>query len=254
MAFKLTKTVKVLLGACLALFLLQQTADRFMGADIESWLALVPSGVVLHHRVWQLITYAFLHGDVTHLILNMLMLVFIGSEIETVWGVRRFLRYYFFCSVFAGMVYLFLQVFVWGEGGLNVPMVGASGAIYGLLLAYGLMFGERKLLFFMLFPMKAKHFVWILAAVEFMTTVYSGRSGLASAAHLAGMAAGFMYLWVRASYILVQQRKARIKAGGPGAERARSKPLKSHLKLVINNERDIKKIMDEDNDRSGPWN
>ena len=224
---RLTPVVKFLLISCLVAFLIQQTADQFLGGNLTSLFGLVPAHAVFHFYLWQLGTYAFLHGDVLQLFLNLLMLVFIGSDLEALWGKTRFLKYYFFCSVSAGLLYLFLQIFVWRESGLYTPMVGASGAIYGLLLAYGLIFGERVFLFLLLFPMKAKHFIWILAAMELMTTVFSGRGGLASAAHLGGMAAGFAYLLARATWKLRKSRKA---SGAP-------QKSQSHLKLIIDNER-----------------
>jgi membrane associated rhomboid family serine protease len=234
MTWRLTPAVKVLCIAFLAAFVVQQTADQFFGAQLQGWLALVPSGVVLQGRVWQLFTYAFLHGDVLHLFLNLMMLVFIGSEIE---------GYFFFCSTFAGLLYLIFQVFAWGGAGLHIPMVGASGGIYGLLLAYGLMFGERTLLFMMVFPMKGKHFIWVLAGIELFTTVFSGRSGsaLSALAHLGGMAAGFGYLWAKAAWSVSKKRR---EGGIPGlsGKLARKVPSKkkkaSHLKLVSSKDRD----------------
>lgn len=233
---RLTPFVKWMLIACAAFFVVQQTSDQFLGGNLLEWLALVPAGFALQHRFWQLITYAFLHGDVVHLVLNMMMLVFIGSEIEALWGMRRFASFYFFCTTIAGGAYLMLQMFVLGPDALHLPMVGASGAIYGLLMAYGLLFGERSLLFMMLFPMKAKHFVWVLAGIEFFTTVFSGRGGLSGIAHLGGMLGGLVYLWAWA--------RLRVSARPRGAE-ARTRrswnPLSkkksaSHLKLVIDND------------------
>jgi membrane associated rhomboid family serine protease len=252
MNLRLTKAVKAILIACIAMFLLEKTVDQFLDGNLLGWFGLIPSGVVMQHRWWQLITYAFLHADVTHLFLNMLMLVFIASEIEAAWGTVRFLRYYFFCSISAGLLYLVLQMFVWGGQGLHTPMVGASGAIYGLLLAYGLMFGERVLLFMMLFPMKAKHFVWILGAVEFFTTVYSGRNGLSGAAHLGGMMAGLAYLWVKALY---QSRKRQSSGKGPSRLK-KFRKNKGHLKLIIDNEQEINQLMHDDDHEGGPktWN
>jgi len=248
MSIKLTRAVKAILILCFALFVIQQTADRFLGGNIISWLGLVPSNFVIDHRFWQLFTYSFLHADVLHLFLNLLMLVFIGGELEAVWGIGRFLRYYFFCSVSAGILYLLLQIFIWKGEGLHTPMVGASGAIYGLLLAYGIIFGERVLLFMLLFPMKAKHFVWILGGVEFFSTVFSGRGGLSSAAHLGGMVAGLAYLWVRASVqIAKKHRENRSKF-----DRSKPKKRKSHLKLIIDNERDLNKYIEEDNPDDSP--
>jgi membrane associated rhomboid family serine protease len=242
MPIKITRAVKALLISYFVIFIVQQTADQFFDTNLLGWLGLVPSAFALQQRFWQLFTYAFLHADVMHLFFNLLMLVFIGGELEALWGAVRFIRYYFFCSISAGVLYLFL-VYFWKGAGLNVPMVGASAGIYGLLVAYGLIFGERVLLFMLLFPMKAKHFVWILAAVEFLTTVYSGRgSGLSSAAHLGGMIAGFGYLWIRASYKLAQKNRQESKVRNIKAK----KQAKSHLKLIIDNEHESERFMRED--------
>ncbi len=229
MPIKITPTVKTLLIINLAVFVIQQTGDRFFGTDFLGFFGLIPIAVVNSGWIWQLFTYAFLHGDVMHLFLNLLMLFFIGSEIEGAWGRGRFLKYYFFCSVFAGVAYLFMQIFV--HGGLGVPMVGASGGIYGLLLAYGILFGERTLLFMLLFPMKAKHFIWILAGVEFMTSIYSRHGGLASIAHLAGMAAGLFYLFI-ATQMKIRQREG---ARGFGSIFSRKAKKKGKLRLVVDN-------------------
>ena len=217
MPIRLTPVVKALLIACGAIFIVQQTADRFMGFDFTGTFGLVPYAFVVDHWFWQLFTYLFLHGDVTHLVLNLLMLAFMGGEIEAVWGRWRFIRYYFVCGLSAGMLYLLLQV-------------GASGAIYGLLAAYGVLFGERTLLFMLLFPMKAKHFVWLLMGVELLTSLFSGRNGLASAAHLGGMIAGLVTLWAQAVL------KAQVGKGGSGwnpfGPRKRSRNAGQHLRLV----------------------
>jgi membrane associated rhomboid family serine protease len=231
MPIRLTPAVKALVIACFAAFVVQQTADRWMGTNILSWLALVPSGFVLHFRFWQLVTYAFLHADPMHLFLNMMMLVFIGGELEATWGTARFLRFYFVCVASGGLTYLALQLLINGSEGLYTPMVGASGGIYGLLIAYGLIFGERVLLFMMLFPMKAKHFIWVLALIELMTSVFSSGSSIAGAAHLGGMAAGFAFLWGRAALIVAKRRRAE-------APPKRKKRSGKHLKLVIDNDDD----------------
>jgi membrane associated rhomboid family serine protease len=254
MNFRLTRAVKWLMIACFGMFLVQQTADQFFGGNVIGWLALVPSAFVIDHRFWQIFTYAFLHGDVMHLFLNLLMLAFIGSELESLWGIRRFLKYYFFCSVSAGALYLILQLLIWRGEGLHVPMVGASGAIYGLLMAYGLIFGERVLLFMLMFPMKAKHFVWILAGLEFLTTVYSSRGmgALASAAHLGGMIAGFGYLWVRATMQLAKKRRQSGPEGRGQGPAVKTKRRRSHLKLIIDNERDLNRLMEEEDTGEGP--
>jgi membrane associated rhomboid family serine protease len=230
MPLQLTRAVKALLIACVAGFLIQQTWDHFFDGHLLSLFALVPAGFVIDHRFWQLVTYGFLHGDVIHLFFNLMLLAFIGGELEATWGTQKFLKYYFFCLVSAGVVYLLLSMFR-DSGALGIPMVGASGAIYGLLIAYGLIFGERTLLFMMLFPLKAKHFIWILAAIEFMTTLFSPGGALASAAHLGGMAAGFAYLWIQAG-ISVARKRRQAQSFLP---KARKRKASQHLKLVVSN-------------------
>ena len=234
MPIRLTRAVKILLIANFVAFIIQQTADQFMGGNLIGWLGLVPYAFVFEHRFWQIFTYAFLHGDVMHLFLNLLMLAFIGGELESFWGTARFVRYYFLCSLSAGVFYLLLQTLMLKGDGLHTPMVGASGAIYGLLMAYGLIFGERVLLFMMLFPMKAKYFVWVLAGLEFFTTVFSPRGGLASAAHLGGMVAGFGFLWTKATLSVMKKNRQ-----DPGSrwnqQRLKKRRASGHLKLVIGN-------------------
>ena len=241
MNLRLTRSIKVILAVCVVAFLVQQTIDRFFGGELESWLGLVPAGVVLHFRVWQLITYAFLHADIMHLTLNAMMLVFLGGEIESLWGPRRFLIYYFTCTISAGLLYLVVQGVFGGALGLQTPMVGASGGIYGLLVAYGIIFAERQLLFMMVFPLKAKQFVWLLAGIEFFTTVFSRSSGsaLSSVAHLGGMAAGFASLWGQAAWRVAQRRRAEKGLGNLfGAKRSqRPGKRKDHLKLVVDRDR-----------------
>jgi membrane associated rhomboid family serine protease len=251
MPIRLTPAVKTLLIACFAFFVIQHTADQFFGMNVLGWFALVPSSFVFEHRYWQLFTYAFLHADVMHLFLNLMMLAFIGGELEAAWGTTRFLRFYFFCSVSAGLLYLVLQLFASQGTGLHIPMVGASGAIYGLLMAYGLIFGERVLLFMMLFPMKAKYFVWILAGIELMSTVFSSHGGLAGAAHLGGMAAGFGYLWGRATFSVWKRRRA--EGASTRQQRVKKRRQPKHLKLVINNQNRVEfQSSDEDPEDKPP--
>jgi membrane associated rhomboid family serine protease len=118
------------------------------------------------------------------LFFNLMMVAFIGSELELAWGRRRFLFYYSLRGFFRVFVFSHARNLARAESLLSY--IGASGAIYGLLVAYGLIFGERVLLFMMLFPLKAKYFVWILALIELMSTVFSTGGSLASIAHIGG--------------------------------------------------------------------
>lgn len=241
-ALRITPTIKWLSISCLAAFVIQKSADQFFGSNLLASLGLVPSLAVSEGYLWQLLTYSFLHADVSHLVLNLLMLVFIGSELEALWGRRRFLLFYGFCVAMAGLAYLLLQALFWGG---NAPMVGASGGIYGLLLAYGLVFGDRVLLFMMLFPMKARHFIWVLAGVEFMTGVFSPGGALSSVAHLGGMLAGFVYLYGRGWWLIRQRKEA---SGGGGKGRG-SRQKARHLKLV----KSSGKSQDEDDETPKTW-
>lgn len=232
MQFLLTRAVKALLILNFVLFIVQHTADQFFGTDVQGFLALTPDQFVLQFRFWQILTYCFLHADVSHLFLNLLMLLFIGGELENQWGTFRFVKYYLFCAFSAGVCYLFMQLIV--DTGFSTPMLGASGAIFGLLSAYGIIFGERTLLFMLVFPMKAKHMVWILGAIEFMSMVFSPYARLSSVAHLGGMIAGVAYLWIQALSIRRKREnkgKRRSFFSGIKLKKGKSK----HLKLVINN-------------------
>jgi membrane associated rhomboid family serine protease len=171
----------------------------------------------------------FLHSSsVFHVLFNMLILWFFGSELEMKWGARFFLKYYFVCGIGAAVIYLIgTTIYAFASGDampLMSPVVGASGAVYGLLLAYGLLFGERIIHFMMLFPMKAKYFVMIIGLVELVTLLDSGLgSGVANLAHLGGIIVGFLFLqyWT--------QWRPRRRAAKPADHGRR-------LKLVVNND------------------
>ena len=221
MPIKISETLKKLLIVYVAVFVIQHGIDQFAGGNLKSWLALIPV-YVLQGRLWTLFTYSFLHADVMHLLLNCLVLAFVGSDLEAIWGRKKFLTFYFYCTTMAGFFYLLIQLLLNNAMYLSLPMVGASGGIYGLLLAYGLLFPDREMLFMMLFPLKAKQFIWLLAGIEFLTALFSGQGGLGALAHLSGMGAGFIYLWLQAKGI--QVRKAN--------QAEQRKKSSAHLRLV----------------------
>lgn len=240
-----TPTVRWLLIASIGAFLVQLVGDTFLGTHLLETFALVPQQVFERHYYWQFFTYIFMHADLFHILFNMLILWMIGSELEAQWGAKFFAKYYFVCGVSAGIFYILVQAFFRGQPSNLIPMVGSSGAVYGLLVAYGIIYSERMMLFMMVFPMKAKHFVMILAAIEFISTVFYSRSGVANAAHLGGMIVGFGYLFLNA---WLRIRSKRIKSG---AKKTRLR--KSHLRLVVNNEVLREFDTDEDDEEdSGP--
>lgn len=135
-----------------------------------------------------LFTYQFLHGGPLHLLLNMLALWMFGSELEERWGSKFFLKYYILCGVGGGLAYGLLAM------GGNAPSVGASGAVYGLLLAYGMWFPNRVLMLFFVFPVRVRTAVMILVALTVLMALDPVNAGIAHTAHLGGMAAGYLYL------------------------------------------------------------
>lgn len=139
---------------------------------------------------WQLFSYQFMHGGFFHLFFNMFSLWMFGAELESMWGSKRFLIYYVTAGIGAGIVQLIVGQFL-GQLG---PTIGASGSIYGILLAFGMTFPDRQIMMFPLFiPIKAKYFVILFAGIE-MISGFGGSDGVAHFAHLGGAATGFLLL------------------------------------------------------------
>jgi membrane associated rhomboid family serine protease len=181
--------IKWLLIVNTAIFLLTSLAPASLQRDIAI-LSLVPYTVVHGFTVWQLVTYLFLHGGIWHLLFNMLTLWFFGTQLERDWGTRQFLKYYFICGIGAGLCDVLLHAIL-GDWGTRT--IGASGAIMGVLLAFGVMYPDQTVLMNFLFPIRAKYLVMIYAAVELWTSL-GPNTGVSSIAHLGGMAVGYVYL------------------------------------------------------------
>jgi membrane associated rhomboid family serine protease len=154
---------------------------------------LVPSMVVGSFAVWQLVTYLFLHSpfDIWHILLNMLAVWMFGAPLERVWGTRRFLRYYFVCGVGAGLCTV-LANYLTGTPGVRI--IGASGAVYGLLLAFAVVLPDAIIAFALIFPMKAKYYAMIVGAIVFLSTLSPNQSNVSHVSHLGGMVVGYVYL------------------------------------------------------------
>ena len=180
--------VRVLIIICIVVYVLQQL-DSFAGGgqSIIARFGLVPLLVTHSFYLWQLVTYIFLHGGITHILFNMLGLWMFGSDLERHWGTRRFTNYFFLCGIGAGIVTVVLSP------SSPVPIIGASGAIYGILLAYGMLFPNR-IIYWIIFPIPAKWLVVILGGIAFLSSLSANGSGIANVAHLGGMLFGFLYL------------------------------------------------------------
>ncbi|HTQ54288.1 MAG TPA: rhomboid family intramembrane serine protease [Bryobacteraceae bacterium] len=185
--------VKWLLIINTAVYVLSYLARQTSFGDIFNLFALVPRAVVFHLAVWQLFTYLFLHGGLMHLLFNMLTLWMFGVQLERDWGTRRFLKYYFLCGVGAGICDVTVNALL---GNWNTSTIGASGAIYGVLLAFGMLYPETSILFLFLFPIQAKYFVMIYGAIALLGAM-NVNSGVSNVAHLGGMLFGLLYLKTR---------------------------------------------------------
>ncbi len=158
---------------------------------LSLWLGLIPARV-LHGEVWRVGTYMWLHAEASpwHLLFNLLFLWMFGGDLERHWGSRAFLRYYLVCGLGAG-----LCIFVAGLFALPYAVtLGASGAIYGLILAFGVVFGERIVLFMLVFPMKARVFALVMFGIAFVFSLGYSAGGVSHVAHAGGMAVGYLYL------------------------------------------------------------
>lgn len=174
-------------------FALQQMNLEFMYVNFALWPATDPRSPFMP---WQLLTYGFLHGDTTHIFFNMFGLWMFGRDLENAMGSQRFLIYFLVCVVGAGIVQLVVAAL---QGGLY-PTVGASGGVFGILLAYGLTFPNRIVVpLFPPIPMRAITFVFVYGLLELYLGISGNAPGVANFAHLGGMLFGFVLLryWAR---------------------------------------------------------
>lgn len=180
----LTTGVKYIIIATVGVFFLQ-----LLFPGLTSFLALYPPAVVPGLQVWRLVTWLFAHGGLMHILFNMLFLFMFGCQLERLWGRQAFVQYYFACGIGAGL-FTFLPL----ADFYNVSHIGASGAIYGVLLAYGLVFPRNVIYFMLVFPIEARYFVIILGLIAFYGSLGAGGSGISHAAHLGGLVVGYAYL------------------------------------------------------------
>jgi membrane associated rhomboid family serine protease len=195
-----TRTVKMLIGINVAVYflmLLMRVAGRAEGiADFQVTFSLIPALVVHHWYLWQIVTYSFLHANFFHILFNMLTLWMFGANLDSHWGKRQFLEFYFFCVIGAALSTLAVAYGLNGILGLTpyTPTVGASGGIYGLLLAFGYLFGEQQIFMFPLpVAIKAKYMVAILILIA-LAGALGDIGGTANIAHLGGALFGYLYL------------------------------------------------------------
>ena len=184
-----TEAIKILIGVNIIIFLLkiisQNPATPFFNPIVDLFGL---SSSTVWPRIWQPFTYLFIHKDFLHVFFNMFILWMFGSELESIWGRKAFLRYYFTTGVSAGFVWLMLNL-----SNANHTLAGASGAVYGILLAFGMMFPNRTVYLYFLFPIKVKYLVMFLVATEFILSM-STTSDISHITHLSAVVIGFVYL------------------------------------------------------------
>jgi len=187
-----TRMVKALIVVTTAVFILTYLPLRLFDWQAPYfWLGLQPYAVVHRLYLWQLVTYLFLHGGFFHILFNMFALWMFGPDLEMLWGESEFLKFYFLAGIGAGLFDVVLTTMFGSPYSLTI---GASGAIYGLLLAFGLTFPDRPIFIWFIIPIKAKWFVVIIGVIEFYSELSGPGSGIAHLAHLGGMLVAFLYL------------------------------------------------------------
>ena len=229
-----TEAIKILISINVLLFIFRYISiDRY---DLARIFGL--SSVDVWPMIWQPVTYMFIHGDFFHVFMNMFVLWMFGSEMESIWGSREFIKYYFITGIGSGIIWLLLNI----SNSYSV-LIGASGAIYGILLAYGLMFPNRKVLIYFLFPIKVKYFVILLGAVAFISSIGDSGSNISHLTHLSGMLIGFIYLrsntYLPRLLLLINSTLVEIKNKRDEKKQARQFAAKKHIDKLLDKINDV---------------
>jgi membrane associated rhomboid family serine protease len=196
----ITPGVQWLLIANVAVYIFEVLLQTFSGPSAYVWFighfGLVPSAVVPGLRIWQPFTYLFLHENFWHILTNMFVLFMFGRELELAWGRNRFLQYYFLTGVGAGLINVIVKVVLfWGQSASDIATIGASGAIFGVLLACAILFPDRQVIMFPIpIKMSMRTFVIVMTALEFLGTFGLGGDNISHICHLGGMLVGYVYL------------------------------------------------------------
>lgn len=204
---RITSTVKYLILINILVFVWQFLARVGGGSYwFINTFGLVPSAVLGKLHFWQLGTYLFLHADFWHLFFNMFALWMFGTDLELRWGRQFFTRYFFVTGLGAGILS------VVSDPGSVIPTIGASGAVYGILLAYGLIYPERYVYLYFLFPVKVKYFVGVLGIITFLMALSDQGSTVSHVAHLGGMLVGLIYLkrWFSLKSVMESYRRWKL--------------------------------------------
>lgn len=198
--------IKTLILANVGVFLL----SNIVGEQFYQLFGLVPKHVFADRWLWQIVSYLFIHGGFMHLLFNLFALWMFGMPVESQWGSREFIKYYFICGLGAAAATLALNP------ASTVPVIGASGPVYGLLVAFAMLYPDAVVYLYFLIPIRAAHMAILFGLIEFFSGATSATPGIARFAHLGGMVTGYFY--IRWWWVLKIKVKAAMRGLISGAE------------------------------------
>lgn len=210
----ITPVLKVLMISCGSIFLLQQILDIISPGFLTAVFGLSYLGFFVELRIWQILTYIFFHGGWFHILFNLLGLWMFAGELENLWGSRRFLYYFLLTGIGAGVFILVMNYYVYSQYHISPITIGASGAIYGILLAYGVTWPNRKVLLYFVIPVKIKYIVLVFGLIEFFGTLssISGNPGnISHIGHLGGLVTGAIYIFGKSRFFRSAQGRFGVK-------------------------------------------
>ncbi len=192
----ISPAVKALIITNITVFVIVALLGTSLRLFVTETLGLVPGAVLKQLFLWQPVTYMFLHGTIGHIFFNMLALWMFGTELERIWGTPAFLRYFFITGIAAAATTIVVSLLPFESTSplFNAVTIGASGAIYGLLLAYGLTFPNRAIYVYFIFPVPAKYLVMIMGGIALLSSIGDVGGGIAHITHLGGLVAGYVLL------------------------------------------------------------
>ena len=226
--------VKLLLIINVAVFILIELSGQ-KGIFFQIF-GLVPQGILQEYRLWQTLTYLFLHGGWIHILFNMLVLWMFGKDLEMDWGKNEFLIFYFVCGIGSGLITVLANI--------NSPIVivGASGSIYGVLVAYGFTYPNRTVYLYGVFPLKVKYVVLGLGVIAFFASLSITQSKVSHITHLAGMIIGIIYILFNFRWKNIRLWYTKIRLRSIQDKQNNHKDEETHIKMQVD------KILDKLND------
>jgi len=230
-----TDAIKFIISINFLIFILQYLSG--MEDELFTIFGIVPSKTFGELMLWQPFTYLFFHGGIWHVLINMFVLWMFGSELEKFWGKKEFLRFFFITGIGSGLITILFSL------SSTNPVVGASGAIYGVLLAYGLLFPNRLVYLYFLIPIKVKYLVMLIGAIAFFSSLNPGNSNISHLTHLSGMVIGFIYLrssinWNTINHFVIH-RKDEIKRHYEDKKNEQREALKLQVDAILDKINDV---------------